>query len=399
MGVIVRQKVKGKGEPWWVFISYNGKRTSRKVGAKDAAQEVAKKIEARLQLGEFNFEEEKKESVPTFKEYADSWIKATVPATCKESSTKDYGDILRLHVLPVFGELKVTDITRGKIKNFLFAKINEGKAKSTVNHYRAVISGVLNEAVDAGVIVANPTHRLGRIGKKEDSNGEINPLTRDELKIFLDTVKTDEILSKHYPLILLLSRTGLRIGEALGLKWDDIDFNGRIIKVQRTYSKRRIGSPKNGKFRTVDISQQLADTLLELKKQKAPKIIVIDKGKRVELKEDKKEQPEWIFTNEIGNIIDVDKWRRRVFKKALEKAGLRDIRIHDLRHGYATLRLSKGDNIVDVANQLGDDVAIVLKTYTHWIPGKKKAEVDALDDPEYTQQEKQTYMEKQGNKG
>ena len=86
-----------------------------------------------------------------------------------------------------------------------------------------------------------------------------------------------------------------------------------------------------------------------------------------------------------------------MFKKALKKAELRDIRIHDLRHGYATLRLSKGDNIVDVANQLGDDVAVVLKTYTHWIPGKKKAEVDALDDTEYAQQEKQTYVKKLGN--
>ena len=81
--------------------------------------------------------------------------------------------------------------------------------------------------------------------------------------------------------------------------------------------------------------------------------------------------------------LDVDNWRRRVFSKALKKAGIRRIRIHDLRHTYATLRLSKGDNIVDVANQLGDDVVTVLEVYAHWMPGKKKDEVDALDDPEY----------------
>ena len=65
MGVKVRQKVKGKGQPWWVFVSHNGQRTSRKVGSKKAAQDVASKIEAKLQLGEFGFEEKK--PVPTFK--------------------------------------------------------------------------------------------------------------------------------------------------------------------------------------------------------------------------------------------------------------------------------------------------------------------------------------------
>ena len=82
-------------------------------------------------------------------------------------------------------------------------------------------------------------------------------------------------------------------------------------------------------------------------------------------------------------VVDVDNWRRRVFNKALKKAEVRRIRIQDLRHTYATLRLSKGDNILDVANQLGDDVTTVLKVYAHWMPGKKKDEVDALDDPEY----------------
>ena len=72
--------------------------------------------------------------------------------------------------------------------------------------------------------------------------------------------------------------------------------------------------------------------------------------------------------------------RRRVFYKALEKAGLRRIRIHDLQHTYATLRLMKGDNIVDVSNQLGHaDVKTTLEVYCHWIPGSKKAQVDELD--------------------
>ena len=80
-------------------------------------------------------------------------------------------------------------------------------------------------------------------------------------------------------------------------------------------------------------------------------------------------------------MTDKDNWRRRVFYKVLEKAGLRRIRIHDLRHTYATLRISKGDNIADVSKQLGHhSVKLTLDTYYHWIPGKKKSEVDELDD-------------------
>lgn len=87
MGVTVRQKVKGKGNPWWVFISHNGKRTSKMVGDKAAAQDVASSMRAKLKLGEFGFEQEK--PLPSFKEYASTWIETTVPATCKESTLED----------------------------------------------------------------------------------------------------------------------------------------------------------------------------------------------------------------------------------------------------------------------------------------------------------------------
>lgn len=113
------------------------------------------------------------------------------------------------------------------------------------------------------------------------------------------------------------------------------------------------------------MSWQLRDALLKLKEGRV--IIPID------------EDEDWVFTNVNGDLLDPDNWRRRVFSKALKKAGVRRIRIHDLRHTYATLRLSKGDNIIDVANQLGDDVTTVLKVYAHWMPGKKKHEVDELD--------------------
>jgi integrase len=91
--------------------------------------------------------------------------------------------------------------------------------------------------------------------------------------------------------------------------------------------------------------------------------------------------PEYVFTNKAGNLIDLDGWRIRVFNKAPEKAELRKIRVHDLRHTYATIRISEGHDIIDVSHQLGHhSEAFALKPHHHWKPGKRKSEVDALDD-------------------
>lgn len=367
MGVKVRQKVKGRGSPWWVFVTHNKQRISMKVGTKSAAQVVADEIAAELKLGKFDMNRKKEKPVPTFKDYADSWIGITVPATCKPSTLSDYQDILNNHILDVFGDNPINEITRGMVKTFLLKKTNEGYAGSTVTHIRNVISGVLNVALDDEIIPANPAMGLKGLVKKKPQNDAVNPLTADELTNLLNTVH--EHFAKHYPLFLVLARTGLRIGEALALQWDDINFKDRYIHLQRGLSRGEISYPKSGKDRKVDMSPQLTETLKQLKGDFKLKVV------------NGNPEPEYIFKNSLGGLIDVNNWRRRVFAKALEKAEIRKIRIHDLRHTYASLRINKGDNIADVSNQLGHhSVKLTLDVYHHWIPGDKKAEVDALDD-------------------
>jgi len=124
----------------------------------------------------------------------------------------------------------------------------------------------------------------------------------------------------------------MRIGEALALKWGDIDFNGRFVHVQRGLSRMRIETPKNGKTRRVDMSPHLAETLMAYKVECKKKGFALGLG----------DTPEFVFTNEKGGFIDLSNWRRRVFNKALENARLRKIRVHDLRHTYATLRIQRG---------------------------------------------------------
>ena len=216
------------------------------------------------------------------------------------------------------------------------------------------------------------TIKSRKVNNGEEGEGDPDPLSRKELKRLLDTVKV--YYPKHYPLFLFLARTGCRIGEALGLKWGDIDFNGRFIKLSRSYSRGRLSTLKSKRERRVDMSKQLAATL------QAHRVKCKAKGLALGLSA----EPEHVFTDTIGGPIDANNWRRRVFDKALEKAKLRKIRIHDIRHSYATIRIAKGDNIADVSHQLGHhSVKFTIDFYYHWMPGKKKGEVDALDDPDY----------------
>ena len=251
----------------------------------------------------------------------------------------------------------------------LLSKLNDDYATSTVTHIKNVISNILNDAVNDETILTNPVYSLKRVLKQKPSTKNINPLTAKELTKLLQTVQ--EHYPEHFTFFLLLARTGLRIGEAIGLDWRDIDFKNRFIKVERSIVRGKVSTPKSGKTRKVDMSNQLADAL------------------RIHMRgfnlDGAGSGSQYVFKNGSGNPLDKDNWRRRVFDKAVEKAEIKRITPHQLRHTYATLRIAKGDNIADVSKQLGHhSVKLTLDVYYHWIPGGKKAEVDALDDPKLT---------------
>jgi integrase len=95
---------------------------------------------------------------------------------------------------------------------------------------------------------------------------QADPLTKEETALLLSTFMAH--YPHHYAMALTLCRTGMRLGEAIGLQWGDIDFNSHFITVQRGRSKSRTETPKNGKSRKVDMSQQLTDALLRLKRER-----------------------------------------------------------------------------------------------------------------------------------
>ena len=365
MGIVVRQKVKGKGNPWWIFINYNGKRKAKLIGDKRAAEDVASAIREKLKKGEFRIEDN---NGPLFKDYAQKWLETDVASACKYSTYQGYEIELRRHILPVLGNKRLSDISKKDIKDLIYAKYKEGLSQNTVRNIKMCLSGVLSSAVDDELIPKNVASKVGKFTKKKDQKEEINPYTVEETALFLEACQ--RYYPRYYPSFLCGFRTGMRIGELVAIQWPDIDFNSRFIEVRRNYVCGRITTPKSGKTRRVDMTPQLAETLNKLRIER----------KKEALKRGWKEVPEWVFCNEEGNILDVGNLRKRVFYKCQEKAGLRRVRLHDMRHTYATVRISKGDNIADVSKQLGhSSVQITTDVYYHWMPGKNKAEVDELD--------------------
>lgn len=366
MGVKVREKNPGE---WWVFITHNGKRKSKRIGRdKRTALEVARKIEARLTLGDLKIENEAP-AVKTFGEYAKSWIAVTVPAMCKESTLRDYRGMLDKHILSVFGHHPVNRINRLMVKNFLMEKSNAGYAASTVTHIKNAIGGILNLAVDDETLMVNPAHRLGKVIRSKSLRLAVDPLNRDELAVLLAAFK--EHFPYHYPMALTLARTGMRLGEAIGLQWGDIDFHGRFINIQRAISRSEVGTPKNGKPRRVDMSNQLAATLKELKKQRMVET----------LKNGWQGVPEWVFISSDGTHLDGSHWRGRIFNKALQKAELRRVNVHSLRHAYASLLIQAGESLAYIRDQLGHhSIKVTVDIYGHLAPEGNKEAVDRLDD-------------------
>ena len=361
MGVRVRQK---NGE-WWVFINHDGKRKSKRIGPdEDLANDVAAGIRRKIGLGEFNMGK-KKPVAPTFKLLAELWL--TLPHDQKDSTLDSYRHYLAKHIYPALGGKRVDEIKRRDLKVFLDRLLTNGLAPASVHTARAILSNVLNYAVDLETIETNPMRDIkgGRQHKKNDL--PIEPLTEEEADLLL-TASKSYLGGAYYPATLTLLRTGMRIGELEALQWGDIDFNGRFIEVRRSVRYGRVTDTKNRLRRRVDMTPALADTLQALRVRQI----------KAALKAGRPE-PEWVFEGKRDERLNRSTYRLAL-RQCLKLAKLRQVRIHDLRHTYATVRLLRGHNIGDVSYQLGhSSIQITYDTYGHWLPGRFKRETDDLD--------------------
>jgi len=363
MGVNIREKPTGSGI-YWIFINHNGKRKSKKVGDKETAEEVAKKIKARLLLGELNVEKINRQS-KTFKEVADKWL--ALPHDWKEGTRENYQFNLKKHIFPVFKSRRVDEIKRKELREFFDCLLTKGLARATVMLIKQSVSGVLGYAVDSEEIETNPLHGIKL--KKKRNAFKVEPLGEAEVDKLLDAAGSF-LDGWYYPHLLCAVRTGLRIGELQALKWEDIDFKNRQIEIKRSFRKGKITGTKSDKWRRVDMTPHLTETLKQFKTEQ----------KRLALKCGRPFS-EFVFAGKQGKILSYISFQDAL-RSCLKAAGLRHIRIHDLRHSYATIRLMRGHTVGDVSNQLGhSSITMTYDVYTHWIPNQFKSEVDELDAP------------------
>src|SRR5262249_50406418 len=151
-------KVKHHKGKWWVFIDHKGKRKAKCVGSRQAAETAAKKIEAKLTLGDFTLLDEKPRR--PFDAYFKNWLDTYVKAHCKERTYDLYADVLRIYLLPHFGQKDIAAITREEVKRLAYGLLAQGKSRSTTKGVLTPLTGMLSMAVEDGHITSNPALRI-----------------------------------------------------------------------------------------------------------------------------------------------------------------------------------------------------------------------------------------------
>jgi integrase len=367
---------------WWLFVDFRGRRKAKRVGVgkegRRAAETAAEKIQASLTLGNLSVLDPQPAVAPPIKlgDFADRWLQSDVALRLKPASQETYEQMIRLHIRPALGSVPLARLTREQIKQFIAGRVAAGLGPDRVRLALAVLSGCLNAAADAGLISSNPAFRLARYAKNPNAPiRAVEIFTPAELEQLLETAKAQR--PAWYPLLLTLARTGLRIGEALTLQIGDVDLTRRELWIRRSwgstspaFADRRIGTPKSGRLRRVDLSRQLCDVLRTLLSVREAEGILA--GRPVE-------PTDWLFPGQGGTPLTRNQFQPQ-WRRLLRLAGVRRRKSHTLRHTFASQLIQNGESLAYVRDQLGHhSIKLTVDTYGHLIPGANKAAVDRLD--------------------
>jgi integrase len=295
----------------------------------------------------------------TLSEYLDRWLSDSVLDTVRQRTWERYEQIARVHIKPALGRIKLKALTSAHARALYREKMATGLASRTVQYIHTTLHKALNDAVADGLIPRNVTEGI-KVPKPKKK--EINPLSPDQARAFLAAARGD----RFEALYVLAVHCGLREGELLGLKWEDVDLDAGTLAVRRTLSETRTGHrfepPKNGKGRNIKLTAGAVEAMRRHRKRQLEKRIQF-----AGLYEDHG----LVFPNQVGKTMNAKNLTARSFKPLLDRAGLpRSVRVHDLRHTCATVLLSKNVHPKFVQELLGHaNIAITLNTYSHVLPG------------------------------
>jgi len=358
-------KTVGYRGSYWVYTADGPKR--RYISGKrreDVRDKLAKALSDRA--GGFVFDA----GAMTVGEYLKRWL-GDVKDTVRDSTWQRYEYAIRPHIEPALGKVKLKDLTPAQLRWFYRDRLDSGLAPASVHKLHVVMHKALKAAVEDGLIPRNVATglKLPKITREE-----INPLTKDEARLLLDTSRASS--DRLEALYVLALSTGMRQGELLALKWDDLDFERGILRVRRTLTKVgksfTTGEPKTKKSRRViRLTTGATDAL---RRHLTAQLAEIERMGSLY-------QPGgFVFASTTGSILDPSHLRSRSLKPLLKAAKLRPVRFHDLRHTCATLLLSQNINPKIVSEMLGHaSVAITLDIYSHIMPDMQEKAVEALE--------------------
>ena len=274
----------------------------------------------------------KRIAAPVFSDFAINWLASYVAANNKLSERRMKASILKHHLLPFFGKTPLDRITVEDIERFKAKKLDEELAPKTVNNLLTVLSRCLRSAVDWGRIAYMPKIKLM---KAHSRNTDF--LTQEEITRLL----TSPIVTPVHLMAFTALRTGMRLGELLGLSWGDIDFEGNTITVQHSWVRREMTSPKSHRIRCIPLGGELRALLFAVRRKKG-----------------------FVFPG-----VDDKPWSTdgaaRELKRLCERTGVRKIGWHVLRHTFASHIAMRGVPMRSLQQLMGHSTILMTERYAH----------------------------------
>lgn len=297
----------------------------------------------------------------TVEEFLRSWVKIHAESL-KPKTGQDYKDMIERKIVPRLGKIQLSQLRPSHIQGFysdLFANGGEdGKPLSarTVTYHASILKKALSYAVDVdGLLATNPATK---VPLPKGTPRRLEPFSRDEARSFLEGASAHRL----FAFFRLALYSGARKGELLALTWDDLDFENEKLSISknRIYFDKKIlvqNSTKGGDGRRIITIDPETLEILRAHRKK-------------QLEERLKAGSSWadtdyIFVDEFGAPINYST-PTALFSKIRKKEGLRDQRLHDLRHYHATVLLEEGVPFHVVAKRLGHrDASVTMNTYAH----------------------------------
>ena len=268
----------------------------------------------------------------------------------KPGTLSDYESYLRVHLAPFFGTRPLAEIDVELVEAFIAAKREEGKAIKSIRNYLGLLQAIFALALKRGWCTANPVAASDKPRNRRDH--DIRYLNADELDALLHATPDTELGRLEQTLYLTAAMTGLRRGELLALRWQDVDFDAGVIRVRRTYSRGQFGTPKSQRSsRAVPLAERVASALRGHQQESRF-------GAELDL----------VFAHpQLGQVLDPSKVRKR-FQATARRAGLRPVRVHDLRHTFGTRMAAAGAPLRAIQEWMGHSDQRTTLIYADYAP-------------------------------